>query len=148
MRPYLGGFFVLSLAVCLIIPSLIVADSQSDIKQNSIATRPSEELSPRDYAYMQGFLGLSDGDWSFVFLLASLVFSFLIGILCGKTRSCEAVTISIGIVENVVGNLILGGGGGPAFVGFLVIPLICFIAYRIGCAVRWAVQKLKLHHRK
>jgi hypothetical protein len=82
-----------------------------------------------DFRIMHGLLGLSDGLWALVILLAAVFISFSIGLKFGLARVLTAVSIVI-------------TGGAAIFLGavgsFLIaMTPVCYASYRLGALIHW-----------
>lgn len=82
------------------------------------------------------FLGVSGEIWSLVIQLAAVVVSFTIG-LRGYDRPLLHAALPIGIVANVLGQIVFAGGGPGACVGMVIIPIYCLIGAYIGRGGWW-----------
>lgn len=108
---------------------------------DSAATKlPDITLRPWKYRVMRGALGLTDDIWSFVVQIAGMVLCLLIGLLGPIELRLLSVAILIGLIINIVGQIVIAGGGPGAFVGFFALPLWCWLAAGIGRGIRLALR--------
>lgn len=113
------------------------------------AALPNSILRPWEYRMMAGRLfGLTDEDSGGVLGVSGWFLSLVIGLRWKRSGSMLPISILIGTMTNVVGQMVLGGGGGAAFVGIVGEPLICWAFAGIGlgiakiiafCRSRWEI---------
>ena len=84
---------------------------------------------------MKGLLGFSDDVWSLVVQLAGMVVSFFLGLMKSK-RFPMKLAFGIGILVNIVGQMYIAGEGPGAVVGFVALPLACYLAAVVGRIMR------------
>jgi len=101
------------------------------------ALLPDTTLHPLDYRAMHGLFGLSDDWWSLMVQMCGLMIVLVIGLRSPPKRSPMVAAIVLGIVVNVVAQILISGGGPAAFLGFLMYPLLFYVAAVIGKGVRW-----------
>lgn len=85
---------------------------------------PPQVLRPYDYALMHGRLGLSDGNWGDMVIFGTLGLIFIRGLFAGSKAYLVSEAIIIGLLVDVVAEMVLLGGGGPAFAGLFFLPAI------------------------
>jgi hypothetical protein len=102
---------------------------------------PDPVLRPRKYRYLGGRFGISDDMLALIIQLLGFAIAFVVG-LAGTSRSAlTPAAIVIGLAANVVGGIIIAGGGPGAFVGFVAIPLICIVAAFLGKGIHVALVR-------
>jgi hypothetical protein len=107
------------------------------------ASQPARVLYPWRYRIMANAMGCSDGEWSLIVQLAGLVTAFLIGLLSRPGRSLMIPAVVLGVLVNIAAQVILGDGGGPAFVGFVLYPLLYYFSAVAGYALRALVRLIR-----
>ncbi len=83
-------------------------------------------------------LGVSGEVLSLAIQILALAASFILG----TSRCRRALLLSalaIGVVANIVGQVILAGGGPGACAGMVMLPLFCAFASLVGKGCRWVV---------
>lgn len=80
----------------------------------------------------QGAFHMSMESLSLFVQLAGLGMAFLVGLFAPRGQNRVGTAIGIGLVANVVGQLVIAGGGPGAFVGFLMLPVFCIVCLMIG----------------
>lgn len=77
--------------------------------------------------------------------LASIVIQ-LFGVLCTAAvggmfgrKYVPLVGTVMGLIINVVGQILVAGGGPGACVGFVFLPLVCIVAGYLGYAIRYLI---------
>lgn len=110
------------------------------------AGQPEGILRPWKYRMMGGRLGYSDDAWSLIVQLAGLGVAFVVG-LASLRRSPVLAAVVLGLIVNVVAQIVIAGGGPGAFVGFFILPLACCVAASLGKGIRWVAEGL-LRRRK
>jgi hypothetical protein len=110
-----------------------IADSLLLENPDLIAARiPPATLRPYNYAILHGRLGFSDGEWGGLVFVLGIVFIFIRGIFAGPKAHLVSEALIVAIVVDVVGQMVLSGGGGPAFAGLFVYPVIFSILVKVG----------------
>ena len=105
------------------------------------ATRPDRELRPGAYTEMKGLWGLSDGSWSTVVFVAGALLALLVGVLFSGAFWYWMIGIPLGLVSNVLCNVIIAGDqGGPAFVGMIASPLLHVGISYCGRSIRKSIK--------
>jgi hypothetical protein len=97
---------------------------------------PDEVLRPWDYRVMGGRFGISDDVWSLIVQLLGFVIAFVVGLACAPRKSPMVAAVVLGLIVNVVAQILIAGGGPGAFVGFVALPLICMLAAALGKGIR------------
>jgi hypothetical protein len=103
---------------------------------------PLQSLRPWNYRVMRNRLGFSDDEWSAVLQALGALLAFLIGLAWTGRRRPIPEAVGLGVVVNVVAQIVIAGGGPGAFVGLVVLPLIYIIAAAIGMGVRGLVRMM------
>lgn len=95
------------------------------------------------YTVMRAFGGLSDQTWSLYVQLAAMAFSLGLGFI---RRSWNAiwVALAVGLLANIVGQVLIAGGGEGALVGMVILPAYCGMLALMG----WAAGRLLLPARR
>ena len=79
------------------------------------------------------------GEWlSLLTQIAAFVISLALG-LAGVRKGLTGLLVGIGIVADVLGQIVFAGGGPGACVGFVVFPILCVAIGHIGSGVRYLV---------
>jgi hypothetical protein len=97
---------------------------------------PERVLRPWKYRALGGGLGISDDAFSLIVELLGLVLAFILGVLWPRGKSPMAAAAVLGLVVNVVAQILIAGGGPGAFVGFVAVPLLCMLAAVLGKGLR------------
>jgi hypothetical protein len=100
------------------------------------ASRPARELYPEDYVFMEGRLGLSDGQWSLATQVVAIAICLLLGFSGAKYVPCLAASIAIGVSACIVGMMFMSGGGPGFLVGLIGWPVLCCVGWGLGRVVR------------
>jgi hypothetical protein len=98
------------------------------------AVLPNTTLYPWHYRVMQNRSGMSDSAWAVVFQALGGVVSLFYGWFRFPREPSTGVAIAIGLVVNGVSMIYLTGGGGGAFVGFVLFPLLAIGLAKVGNA--------------
>jgi hypothetical protein len=97
---------------------------------------PAQMLRPWNYRMMHNRLGFSDNEWSAIVQGLGALLAFLIGLLWTGRRRAIPEAVVLGLVVNVVAQVVIAGGGPGAFVGFVGLPLVYLLAVALGAGVR------------
>jgi hypothetical protein len=100
---------------------------------------PDRVLRPWKYRMGGRRFGISDDMLSLVVQVLGLMFAFVLG-LTWRGKSLMAAAIALGVIVNVVAQMVIAGGGPGAFVGFVVLPVLCMLAAAFGRGVRARVS--------
>ena len=93
-------------------------------------------LRPWKYRVAGAPFGIPDDVLSLIVQLIGFAFAFVLGLMWPRAKSPMAAAIVLGLIVNVVAQVLMAGGGPGAFVGFLVLPLFCMLAAALGKGVR------------
>jgi hypothetical protein len=114
-----------------------VTDSDLLKAPDALATAvPDRVLRPWKYRVMESRFGISDDLWSLVIQLIGLLIAFVIGLAWVPGKSPMLAAIAVGVIVNVVAQILISGGGPGAFVGFVALPLFYMLAAALGKGVR------------
>ena len=126
---------------CLGIPRSISLLNPDDVA----ASRPAIEIYPEDYTYMKGLLGLPDGYWCLLAQVLGIIVCFCLGLTKTKVLLGLLVSITVGVIANIGGQMFMTGGGPALFVGMVGVPVFCCGGWGLGRAVRFIRFKLASH---
>ncbi len=100
---------------------------------DALAVGVSEQvLRPWKYRVGGGRFGISDDVLSLVVQLLGFALAFVLGLMWPRGKSPMAAAVVLGLIVNVVAQILIAGGGPGAFVGFFVLPLLCMLAAALG----------------
>jgi hypothetical protein len=100
------------------------------------ANVPAQSLRPWNYRVMRNRLGFSDDEWSAIVQAMGALLAFLIGLFWTGRRRPIPEAVVLGLVVNVVAQILIAGGGPGAFVGFFGLPVVYVVATVLGAGVR------------
>jgi hypothetical protein len=104
---------------------------------DALAVGVSEQvLRPWKYRVGGGRFGISDDTLSLIIQLLGFALAFVVGLASPGNKSPMAVAILLGLVVNVVAQIVIAGGGPGALVGFVALPLLCMLAAVLGKGLR------------
>jgi hypothetical protein len=95
-----------------------------------------ETLRPWDYRYLHNLAGVPDAGWSLILQILGLVLSFILGVLNRPRNRAVSIAAGLGILVNIVGQMILAGEGPALCPGFVVFPLVFMLAAWLGGRAR------------
>lgn len=101
---------------------------------------PDRQLHPFNYRMMNDLFGWSDDVWAFAIQIIGMAVIFLIGLLRKKPRLMLDALV-VGLLVDIVAELIVAGGGPSAFVGLFIFPILFYIVGFIGTLVRKAFRR-------
>jgi hypothetical protein len=108
-------------------PNLTMLDPDQEAAKVSDQT-----LRPWNYRMVGGALGWSDDFWSLVVQTAGFAISVLIGLLAPRELRLLVPAVAMGLAIDVIGMIVIAGGGPGACVGLVAFPLYCWLAMGIG----------------
>lgn len=97
---------------------------------------PEQVLRPWKYRVTGSQLGVSDDVLSLVVQLLGFALAFAVGLVSPRGKSPMAAAVVLGLIANVVAQILIAGGGPGAFVGFITLPLLCMLAAALGKGLR------------
>jgi hypothetical protein len=105
------------------------------------ASVPVQALRPWNYRAMRNRLGLSDDAWSLLVQGLGALLALLLGLFwTTERRRPIGEAVVLGLVVNVVAQIVIAGGGPGAFVGFVGLPLMYMLATALGTGLRGVVR--------
>ena len=96
---------------------------------------PAQVLRPWAYESTNR-LGVSTDVLSLAIQLSGIALSFMLGLARRRRRSPVGAAVAIGVIVNIVAQVLIAGGGPGAFVGFVFLPLACLLAAALGKGLR------------
>ncbi len=105
------------------------------------ANMPDHVLRPWEFRIMRNLFGLSDDDWAGAVILAGLILSFIIGLLIVGAIVRTPLVLILGIVINIVAQIVITGGGASALVGFFITPLVFVLVAKFGSMLRKLITR-------
>jgi hypothetical protein len=93
-------------------------------------------LRPWKYRVAGARLGISDDVLSLVVQLLGFAIAFVVGLVWPRNKSPMAAAVVLGLLVNVVVQILNAGGGPGALAGFVALPLLCMLAAALGKGLR------------
>lgn len=90
---------------------------------------------------MVNHLGIPGTTWSLIFQIVAISMSLFLGAV-GRRRGLWAAAVSLGLGANVIGQLILAGGGPGACAGFVLLPVYCLVTAYAALGVRMLILEM------
>jgi hypothetical protein len=97
---------------------------------------PAQVLRPWNYRVMGNRFGILDDVWSLIVQLLGFLVAFVLGVVWRPGKSPMLAAAALGLMVNIVAQILIAGGGPGAFVGFVAFPLLCMLAAAIGKGLR------------
>ena len=100
------------------------------------AAVPAQTLRPGNRPLINARVSISADVCAGLVQMLGLAVAFVAGMRRPLSRLLLISTVLLGVAVNVVAGVLIGGGGPEAFVGFIVLPVLCILAAAGGRGLR------------